>query len=709
MQNKLYNNLYKLRTNIICYTLIMAMIGGLFAYYTPMDIFGYTEKTGIVQVDSTLNVRVGAGTTYEILKSNGSNVYLTPNYVVTIIDEANASNGAKWYKVRFVYTNGSTLEGYVHSDYIKVTDTIEYKPDADFEKYMTDQGFPDTYKPALRILHTKYPKWVFVADKINLDWNVVVDNEYVIGKSLISKDSKSSWKSTDTKAYNWDTGVWYGFDGDSWVASSKELVAYALDPRNFLDDTYIFQFESLSYNKNYHTLAGLNSLIKGTFLADETISNDAGGTMTYAEAIMSAANASGASPFYLGSSIIQEIGSKGTSGSIAGNVAGYEGYFNYYNIGAYTTATLTAIQNGLLRAKSEGWNTRLKAIIGGAKFVASGYISKGQDTLYYKKFNVVNSTDYNLYQHQYMTHIIGARQEGAISARGYSTDMRNSISITFKIPVFNNMPTAVSAIPTKDGSPNNCLKSISLSKGTITPTFNKFTAEYDTIVENDVSEITISATAIDSKAVITGAGKQSLKVGQNKLTVSVKAENGDVRNYIISVVRKAGNGTDTEEPTSKTEEPTTKGEEPTTAKVVKVTPSGVKLNETSKLVTGVSTGLDVAKLKEKFVVENATVKITDKDNKDKTGKVGTGDKVKIIDTNGKTVYEYTVVIYGDVNGDGEISIKDALLVRKHILDMSKLAGVYAIAGDVNKANDGITIKDALLVRKHILGMSNIAQ
>ncbi len=703
MQDKLYKNLYKLRTNITCYVLSIVLIGGLFAYYTPMDIFGYTEKTGIVQVDSTLNVRVGAGTTYEILKSGGSNVYLTPNYVVTIIGEATASNGAKWYNVRFVYTNGLTLEGYVHSDYVKVTESIDYQPDADFEKYMTDQGFPESYKASLRILHTKYPKWVFIADKINLEWNDVVNNEYVIGRSLISKNSISSWKSTDTKAYNWDTGTWYGFDGDSWVAASKELVAYALDPRNFLDEDYIFQFETLSYNKSYHTKEGLTSLVKGTFLATGSISNDASGNMSYIDAIMSAATASGASPFYLASSIIQEIGTAGASKSITGTETNYKNLYNYYNIGAYTTATATAIENGLIfasktdAATDRPWNTRLKAIVGGAKYTANGYINIGQDTLYYKKFDFVGTC----YTHQYMTHIIGARQEGLITSRGYSADSRNSLSITFKIPVFNNMPSTVSAIPTKDGGPNNCLKNISLSNGSITPTFDKFTTEYDAIVENNVGEITINATAIDTKATITGAGKQSLKVGQNKITISVKAENGDVRNYVITVVRKEGEITNSEEPT-------TKPEEPTTAKVVKVKPNGVKLDETSKLVTGVSTGIDASKLKEKFVVENATVKITDKDNKDKTGKVGTGDKVKVIDTNGKTVYEYTVVIYGDVNGDGEISGKDALLIRKHILNMSKLTGSYATSSDIN--GDGeISGKDALLVRKHILGMSSILQ
>ncbi|MFQ9933698.1 MAG: cadherin-like beta sandwich domain-containing protein [Lachnospiraceae bacterium] len=693
---------HKIRTNIICYSLIVAMIGGLFAYMGEMEIFGYSEKTGTVTgiySNSSLNVRTGPGTTYSILQSDGGYVGLKNGYVVTVKGEEYAADGAKWYKISFIYTNGKTLEGYVRSDYLTVSDDAEYEPDADFEAYMTAQGFPESYKNDLRKLHTKYPNWVFVADKINLDWNEVVENESVIGRSLISKNSISSWKSTDTKAYDWATGTWYSFDGDAWVAASEELVAYALDPRNFLDETYIFQFESLSYQPSYQTEEGLKKLVSGKFLADGTISDDNGGTMTYTQAIMNAAQISGASPFYIASSIIQEIGANGTSGSISGTVKGYEGYYNYYNIGAYTTSSLTAIQRGLAYARGDyvtdasarkeyylPWNTRYKSIVGGAVYVAKNYISRGQDTLYYKKFDFVDTP----YTHQYMTHIIGARQEAVTTSKGYTDEMKSNLKLVFKIPVFNNMPESVCTIPTKDGSPNNVLSSLAVDGISLTPSFNMFTQNYDIIVENNVSSIKVSAAAVDGKAKVSGTGSHSLNVGNNTIKITVTAENGDKREYTLSVVRKAGENGGQE------------GE-------LKVTVNGLKADNANKTVTGISPESTVQSVKEKYVVQNGTIKVTDKSGNEKTGTVGTGDKVLIYNNSGTLVYEHNIIIYGDVNGDGKITVKDSLAVRKDILGIEKVAGWYAKAADANKANDGITIKDDLMIRKHILNLGSITQ
>lgn len=700
---------HKVKTSVICHILIVALISGLFAFSGNVEIFGYTEKTGRVigiNDNSSLNVRTGPGTTFTQLKTDGVYVGLKNGHIVTITGEEYATNGAKWYKVTFVYTNGKILNGYIHSDYLEVVQDVEYEPDADFEAYMTEQGFPESYKNNLRILHAKYPNWVFVADKINLDWNEVVENESVIGRSLISKNSISSWKSTDLKAYNWENGTWYGYDGDAWVAASKELVAYALDPRNFLDETYIFQFETLSYQPSFQTEEGLKSLVAGKFLATGTIPDDNGGTIPYTTAIMNAAAISGASPFYIASSIIQEIGAGGTSGSISGTENGYSGYYNYYNIGAYTTSTMTAIQRGLAFARGDftnssdagtyylPWNTRLKAIIGGAVYVAKNYITRGQDTLYYKKFDFVDTP----YTHQYMTHIIAARQEGALSAKGYTDQMKSNLKLVFKIPIFNNMPENVCTIPTKDGSPNNALKSIKIDGVSLTPSFSMFTEKYDIIVENNVTEINVTATPADSKAKLTGAGKHSLKVGSNDIKVNVTAENGDIRTYTLSVVRKEGAGG------SGIEDETT-----TPSAKLEITVNDLKADSNKKIVTGITPGSTVQSIKDKYNVTNGTIKIVDKSGKEKTGTVVTGDKINIYDTNGTLAYEYSIIIYGDVNGDGEITIKDAFLVRKHLLDMGELAGCYAIAADVNRANDGITIKDAFLLRKHLLDMGAIIQ
>ena len=699
---------HRVKTNIICHLLIVALISGLFAFLDE-EIYGYTDKTGVVvNIDTSLNVRSDAGTNYSIIGT------LTNGYVVTVKGEKYASNGALWYNISYADTKGKVVTGYVSGIYIKILDDIQYNPDEDFEAYMTLQGFPESYKNGLRLLHAKYPNWVFKADHIDIDFNTAVDNEYMVnpgspdyamGRSLISVNSISSWKSTDTKAYDWSTGKWYGFDGNNWVAASRELVAYALDPRNFLDETYIFQFESLSYEPSYQTAEGLKALTSGKFLNSGTIPDDNGGTMSYIDAIMRAANISGASPFYLAASIVQEMGTAGKSGSISGTEKGYEGYYNYYNIKAYTGGGLTAIQNGLKYAMGTDaatyrpWNTRYKSIVGGAVWTAKNYISRGQDTLYYKKFDFVDTP----YTHQYMTHIIGARQEAVTSSKGYTNEMKNTIKLVFKIPVFKNMPETPCPIPTKGGSPNNVLSGLGAEGVSLTPTFNMFTSKYDAIVENSVSKINVTAKAVDGKAVISGAGEHSLKEGSNDITIAVKAENGNVRNYVISVVRKPSSGGDNNGNNSGDNNVTTPDEKPS------VSVAGINIDQEGKLITGISEATSSDNIKGAFSIKNGILKVTDKNGTEKSGTVGTGDKVRIYTNNGSLFAEYSIIIYGDINGDGAITVKDALMVRKHILGMEGIGGVNAIAANVNRQNDGITVKDALMIRKHVLGMDKIIQ
>ena len=230
--------IHKKRTLALIMAMILALTYNLyyFGQLYEISVFAATEAT--VNGDQ-VNVRTGPGTSNAVLTdSNGARIQLYTGHKVSIEDKAMAADGAQWYKIRFDY-NGATYEGYMHGSYVTIDSTNEdIDPDTDFEAYLNAQGFPETYKDSLRQLHAKYPSWVFKADHLPYDFNEAVKEESIVGRSLIAYNSISSWKSLETGSYDWNTGTWYSFDGSAWAAASKELVAYCMDPLNFLDETY---------------------------------------------------------------------------------------------------------------------------------------------------------------------------------------------------------------------------------------------------------------------------------------------------------------------------------------------------------------------------------------------------------------------------------------------------------------------------------------
>ena len=73
-----------------------------------------------------------------------------------------------------------------------------------------------------------------------------------------------SWKSTESKAYDWTKDRYIPYDGSTWVTASKKAVKYYMDPRNFLDERGIFQFESLEYQRGSQTQSGVENILKNT-------------------------------------------------------------------------------------------------------------------------------------------------------------------------------------------------------------------------------------------------------------------------------------------------------------------------------------------------------------------------------------------------------------------------------------------------------------
>lgn len=649
-------------------------------------------RMGTVEVSSSLNFRSGPGTEYSIVG------YLKNGDSGEIIDEAKATTGKNWYKM---VISGKT--GWASSSYIKVTETV-VEEDEEFDAYLTAQGFPESYKTQLQALHAQYPNWVFEAQKTNLNWSDAVAGESSLGTNLVHSGAVTSWKSTQNGAYNWETGEWKEFDSGGWVAASSEIIQYFMDPRNFLDSTNIFQFikqsyseSSMSSNEITQKKADLTNMVKGTYLAKTC----PGTSKSYVDVIMEAASESGVCPFTLASMMIQEQGTNGTGNSISGKVSGYEGYYNYLNIGAYKTSSMSAVERGLWFASGAGsgattyrrpWDNATDSIIGGAIYYGEGYVNKGQDTLYLKKFNVQGS---NLYGHQYMTNVQGAYSEGQHMAKAYDEAARES-ALVFKIPVYKNMPEKTCTKPTSDENPNYMLKSLAVSGYSLTPTFSTYETSYSLIVPNSVSSVTITATAVASTTTVSGTGTKSLNVGTNTVTITTKAQNGSTRTYTISIVRQVASNTGSSENTG------------TTVATPSIGSSTYKVNGNNTITGITSFPITAADFAKKFSVSNGSVKITTSNGTVKTGNVGTGDQVRVYDSTGALKLTYNIVIYGDTNGDGTISALDLLRVQKNILSISKLSGFYSSAADTNK--DGkVTALDLLQVQKHILNMKSIAQ
>lgn len=617
-------------------------------------------------------------------------VSLNWNHQVDIIGETKV-NGVVWYNVKGTL-NGKDFTGWTISTYIKVNYN-NTGDNTDFVTAMKNAGFPDSYIPNLTALHNKYPSWTFEAVKMGLDWNTVIENESINGLNLVSKSADNSKKSTAAGAYNWSTNTWVEYE-PGWVSASSSYIAYLMDPRNFLDETNIFQFQSLAYSPN-ETLGGVQSIIKGTFMEGTKSYSNNGEKINYADTFMDVAKSSGVSAYHIASRIKQEQGINGTSPLISGTYSGYEGYYNFFNFSATGSTKALIYKNGLSFAKKQGWNTRVKSISGGSVKVGSNYINKGQNTLYFEKFNVVNTS--SLYFHQYMGNVTAAMTEGRNLAKGYSDKNQ---AFVFKIPVYNNMPSSAVGF-NKAGDTNNYLQSLSISGVSLTPAFNGTTTSYSAVVSNAISSVSITAKAVSGNSSVSGTGSYSLAVGNNTVKISCKSQSGDTRTYTININRQvapAGNNNSGGNNQGNNSQNNTE---------VNITSGKYRIGS---YITGIEPGTGAADfVKNVAVSASGSVKLLTSSGSENSGKVATGNKVAVYDASGNLKKTYDIVIYGDINGDGAVNALDMIKLNRHILGKGTLTGAYLEAADANRKGDGGNALDMIIMNRHILGKSKISQ
>ena len=507
-----------------------------------------------------------------------------------------------------------------------------------------DELYPQ-YRTLINTLTTNHPNWTFMLYETGLDWNAVIDAESKHGKNLIDEGyCTSTWKCQCNTAYD---GI--------WKCASREAISYMMDPRHFLNEYDIFQFQELSSSEGDES--AVRAMIKGTFMDKDSFREEC------VKAITEAAKTYNINPYFITSKIIQEQSSAGSVLSLGegydvngDGINEYVGLYNLFNIGAYQTVEAGTIENGLKYAESKGWTTMYKAIIDGAQFLKNEYIGRGQSTAYFQKYNVIDKN--NLYAHQYMTNVWGAYSEGKGMRSKYIKYNIYNNQFVFTIPLYNNMPEMTGqlvyvnvndTLKLKDAPNGNYL--LSINAGSI-------------ILRTENATEKIGGYYWDKVITAYGEGYMARAASDDSKTYLVPL------NLIEPEDNKQNEDEEKDEKIYNFTEPDEQGH-------IKTEPS-VTVNE----------------LKEKY--PNAS--IVNKEGVEISGEslIGTGDKIKI-----DGVEKYTIVKLGDVNGDGEVDIIDMALVKRHISGRAKLTDVYLTAGILQENVADIDIIDMALLKRHI--------
>lgn len=168
-----------------------------------------------------------------------------------------------------------------------------------------------------------------------LDWNEAIVSESTghHGLNVVSQATSDAWRCSCNKKVE-----------TVWRCASTAAVAYYMDPRNSLNEDYIFQFEKLTYDESSQTKEGVELILKpcnymqGTVTYYDTKGKKKTLNKTYAQIIMEAAEEYNISPYHLASRIRQEQGTGDAGSMVSGTWTNYDGayrgYYNYFNIQA---------------------------------------------------------------------------------------------------------------------------------------------------------------------------------------------------------------------------------------------------------------------------------------------------------------------------------------------------------------------------------------
>lgn len=674
---------YKLNYNneeaYIC--ALYATIGSLPGVDTDIDYDTTMYEAKINGVN--IYVRSKASSSSDLL-----DILLTGTNVKVIGDKVNGTGcSSGWYKIN--YHKNQT--GYVCSKYVLKREEM-VSTNAEYEQQLKNLGFPETYIPYLVKLHELHPTWQFIPLLTGIKWDKAVEAESARGVSLIN---------TENDAFRTDN---IPLDGEGWYQAKPSVIAYYLDPRNFLTEKFIFMFERLNYDYGSGKEEELNKENEITKKYYESVTNifkdSFLNTDEYKYAYIDAGFKYNVSPVHLASRTANEGAAKETYVAVRGDYAdlyaGYDirGYYNFYNIGAYYKDEIknSPVLNGLLYAcgtkcgysdsYNRPWDTRIKAIYGGASQIASGYIAEGQHTLYLQRFNVHPefNTNLSLFTHQYQTNILAPVDESATIYAAYldmsDIDFINE-EFVFEIPVYLDMPEVVN-LPSV-ASTVNTIEKVMINNKEI-KTFDKDILEFKAYVDKKDEKYNLQVELTDQTSTVTGTGELNLTQDETVHNIVVTAEDGSTRTYKITIV-KVDDTTTIDDILGK-----------------------LSVKVTNNIMHAISPNTLSTTLIQSINKQSAgtTVVINEKDGSAASNGsiLKTGQTIKLTTPSGETK-TFTITVIGDISGDGEATLLDLLKIQKHLLKSNILTGYEYTAGDTN-GDAQITILDLLRVQKHIL-------
>ena len=349
---------------------------------------------------------------------------------------------------------------------------------------LLEKGFPHDYAKDLTELHLLHPNWSFEPLMVT-QTNASYTWDYVIEQETKNAETNLIGAGSTYEAYHHKQNTTL-YDAGYYQAS-VDAVKYFMDPRNFLNETDIFQFYDLS-NHTESSINEVNAVLAGTFMEAERLENG----LSYAEYFMQIGSSLGINPVYLATKVRQEQGVEGSSPIVSGECGdrlvyyyenqiqenesgkqvltpsnGYtveqlsalNGYYNLFNVKASGSGLFKIYYNAMSRAVdgtpemseawggSPSWNTRWKSLWGGSYLLKKNYIDRYQSTLYLQKFNVDGRAADRNFWGQYMQNISGAMTESRTLYTAFASVGALDASCTFLIPVYDGMPTELCADP----------------------------------------------------------------------------------------------------------------------------------------------------------------------------------------------------------------------------------------------------------------------